>query len=286
MGTRSLTTHRRNKSTRRAAALAHIQALDMQCDRKAALARDPVRFARAFVHPRDREVAALLCALLAFGRVEVIATKLRELFHRLGPSPAQAAMEWSEARRTTALKGFRHRTFRGEDIARLLGAAGDIVRRDGALYTSLERAYARHQDLRAALMEFADELKARAWPEGIPRTARHLLPDLRGPSACKRWWLLARWLVRPDDGVDLGLVNIPPRALVIPLDVHVHRVARSLGLTSCRTPCWRAARQVTDALRALDPDDPVRFDFAICHLEIERHRARLRPSNACLPVLS
>src|SRR5262249_27377579 len=157
--------------------------------------------------------------------------------------------------------------FRGEDIAALLSASAALIARDGSLYTSLGRAFARHGTLRAALVHFVDELRALAWPDGAaPRPARHLLPDPRGPSACKRLALPARWLARPDDGVDLGLLpSLPTRALVVPLDVHVHRIARELGFTRRRGASWLAAVDVTEALRALDPDDPVRFDFAVCH---------------------
>ena len=74
--------------------------------------------------------------------------------------------------------------------------------------------------------------------------------------------------------MDLGLANVPTRALLVPLDVHVHRVARSLGFTRRATASWLAAEEVTEALRGLDPDDPVRFDFALCHVEIEAFRSR------------
>src|SRR5205823_4898607 len=90
--------------------------------------------------------------------------------------------------------------------------------------------------------------------------------------------LLARWCVRPDDGLDLGLwtsSGLSPRHLLVPLDTHVHRVARQVGLTRRKTADWKAAVEVTDALRAFDPDDPVRFDFALARPGIVglcRHR--------------
>jgi uncharacterized protein (TIGR02757 family) len=264
----------RSPGTRRKAALARIAEVHHTHPRDEALARDPVRFARAFPDPRDRELAAMLAALMAFGRVEIIGAKLQALFALLGPSPARVAMEWPGEALVARLRGFRHRTFRGEDIARLVAAAGDLMRRDGRLYASLERAFEKRGTLREALADFTDELRTRAWPQGMPRAARHLLPDPRGPSACKRLVLLARWLARPDDGVDLGLVALPTRALVVPLDVHVHRVAREMGLTKSATASWRAAEEVTAALRALDAEDPVKYDFALCHAEIARVRGR------------
>lgn len=216
-----------------------------------------------------------MAALMAFGNVEAIGKKLCTLFERLGGAPAQAAMALEAGDLIERLRGFRHRTFMGEDLGRLLGAAGVLMRRDGRLYASLEHAFERAGgDLRGALAGFADELRALAWPGGMDRAAKHLLPDPRGPSACKRLALLARWVARPDDGVDLGLAALPTRALVMPLDVHVHRVARKLGLTRRATASWEAALEVTEAIRPLDPEDPVRFDFALCHAEIAAFRAR------------
>ena len=108
---------------------------------------------------------------------------------------------------------------------------------------------------------------------GAPPTRglEHLLPDPRRRSACKRLLLFLRWMVRPDDGVDLGLWSqIPTRALLIPLDVHLFRIARNLGLSARRSAGWAMAEEVTARLREVDADDPVKLDFALCHLGISR----------------
>ncbi|HET7826134.1 MAG TPA: DUF2400 family protein, partial [Anaeromyxobacter sp.] len=127
--------------------------------------------------------------------------------------------------------------------------------------------------LRPALARFARELRE-APPVGPllrgrgPRGLRHLLPDAAGPGASKRWNLFLRWMVRGPDAVDLGAWSglVPRSALVVPLDTHVHRVSRCLGLTRRRDASWRTAEEITAALRRLDPEDPVRYDFALCHL--------------------
>ncbi len=244
------------------------------CDRVLALSRDPVQFPRRYADPNDRALAAMLAALMAFGRVETIRAKLGVLLELLGPSPARTARDVPADELVARLEHFRHRTFRGDDIARLVHAAGRLIARDGALFAHLEESFRRHQTLRGALADYTDELRAIAWPGGPTRTARHLLPDPRGPSACKRLALMARWIVRPDDGVDLGLCAIPSAALVIPLDVHIHRIARTLGFTRRDSASWQAAEEVTEALRGLDANDPVRFDFALCHVAIDAVRTR------------
>ncbi|MBI5513548.1 MAG: TIGR02757 family protein [Deltaproteobacteria bacterium] len=238
-------------------------------DAQAALKTDPLRFARRYAGP-DREVVAVLSALLAFGRVKTIGDKLTTLFKLLGPSPADTVRGSTRRALTARLRGFRHRTFRGEDLAGLAYALGALLTRDGSVFTSLGRAWADTRDLREALARWVSELRALSWPEGMTRATRHLLPDPKGPSASKRLLLLLRWVCRPDDGVDLGLTGaVPTSALRVPVDVHVHRVARNLGLTARPGATWETAGEITDALRALDPEDPTRFDMALCHLGIQ-----------------
>ena len=126
--------------------------------------------------------------------------------------------------------------------------------------------------LRPALARFAGELRESPPAAALlgargPRGLRHLLPDPAGPGASKRWNLYLRWMVRGPDAVDLGLWRgVPPSALVVPLDTHVHRVARALGLTARPDASWRTAEEITTSLRRLDPADPVRYDFALCHM--------------------
>lgn len=274
----------RRSPTHRARVLAAIAAWDDTFRREhaaAALAKDPLRFARRYPDRADRELVALVSALLAFGRIAIISAKLEALLARLGPSPAATARELPRARLVARLQSFRHRTFAGEDIARLLHAAGRLQARDGSAFTALERAFAARGELRLALADWVAELRALAWPDAITRAARHLLPDPVGPSAAKRLCLLLRWVVRPDDGLDLGLVALPPAALKIPVDVHVLRIGRNLGLTRRRDASRRTADEITDALRALSPDDPVRYDMAICHLGIARQCPSRRDPARC-----
>jgi len=271
---------RRSRRPSRAAALAWVRDVDAHCDRARALSRDPLQFPRRYAHRHDRELVAMIAALLAFGRVETIVAKLDLLLARLGESPARFVTTASRRDLVRLLADFRHRTFRGEDIARLLHAAGTLITRDGGLYVSLEREWTTHLSLRAALAQWTHMLRSLAWPTIVPRSARHLLPDPTGPSACKRLVLLCRWIARPNDGVDLGLCALPTHALLVPLDVHVHRRARALGFTRRASASWAAAEEVTDALRGIDAHDPVRYDFALCHGEIAAVRGTATPPRA------
>ena len=118
---------------------------------------------------------------------------------------------------------------------------------------------------------------------------RHLLPDAAGPGAAKRWNLYLRWMVRGPDAVDLGAwPGLPRAALLMPLDTHIHRVARRLGLTGRSDAGWRTAEEITAALRLVDAADPVRYDFALCHLGMcGACPARLTPAHcAACPLVS
>jgi uncharacterized protein (TIGR02757 family) len=155
----------------------------------------------------------------------------------------------------------------GDDLAWLLEGVARERERRGSLGTSLAEHATDDAPLRSALEGWSASA-ARVWPttDAARRRSRaFLLPAPSRGGACKRPLLLARWCVRPDDGIDLGLWTSPrlrPRDLLVPLDVHAHRTARLLGLTRRRTVDWRTAEEVTAALRRVDREDPVRHDFA------------------------
>jgi uncharacterized protein (TIGR02757 family) len=225
------------------------------------LGRDPLGIVR---EARDRETAALLGALLAFGNARAVRASLGASLAALG-----------EGRR---LRGrVRHRWIDGGDLDRLLGRAGEARARHG----SLEDLFLAGDDgdLAAALDRFCAALRGPRPGRGL----RFLLPQPRDGSACKRPLLFLRWVVRAE-GADLGLWRrVDPARLVVPLDTHVHRIAYWLKLTGRRTPSWRTAVEVTEALREADPEDPVRFDFALAHLGILGDCPRRPVARTCAP---
>jgi uncharacterized protein (TIGR02757 family) len=257
------------------------------------LAADPVEFPRRYADPGDAEVAGLLAACLAYGRADVFKPKIESVLRVADPSPAAFAARLARMPDPASLSGFRYRFNTGEDVAALLAAAGWVRERHGSLGARfaalLEQATAERAKapLREALARFAAEL--REAPPALVlldrrggRGLRHLCPDPRSGGAAKRWNLYLRWMVRGPDGVDLGLWReVPTSALVVPLDTHVARVARRLGLTRRRDLSWRTAEEVTGGLRAADPGDPVRFDFALCHLGMSGHCPPRRDPERC-----
>ncbi len=220
----------------------------------------------------------MLAAGLAYGRDASIRSRLEDLFRRMGSLPGRFAEGFDPRRDGRRLDGLVHRFTRGEDVALFVWLVRQARERAGSLARFFQGC---DRDPNAPTLEAAMggfgralfALDARPFvPDGRvpPRSgARWLLSVPSGGSACKRHCLFLRWMIRPDDGVDCGIwARLSPARLVVPLDVHVQRVARVLGWTRRRTPDWAMALEVTEALRRLDPDDPARYDFALSRLGI------------------
>lgn len=244
------------------------------------LSPDPLEIVREHRGRDDLEVAGILCAGLAFGGVGVILRSARAALSVLGPRPAASLAAARDRDLRAALRGFRHRWVGGDDVAALLAAVRRLREERG----SLEEAFLRGDDgggtVEAPLEALAGALRA-ADPGFAPRGAAAFLPAPSGGSACKRPALFLRWMVR-DDGIDTGAWRgVDPARLVLPLDTHVARIARALGLLRRRATDWRAALEATASLRRLCPGDPVRYDFALCRLGILDRCPPLRDPALC-----
>jgi uncharacterized protein (TIGR02757 family) len=267
-----------------------LDAVRARCDVAARRAADPVAFAHRFENVHDRELVALVAACVAFGNVRAIRSKLEDLLVRLGPSPARIS-EDPEAL-TTRLRGWRHRVFRGEDIACLLAGARAVQQSDGSLGARFSRELARHRRanvvsehevLRLALATWCGAIREAGGlvKGGSRRGPAHLLPDARAGSGSKRLFLFLRWMVRRADGVDLGLWNLDPASLLVPVDVHIHKLARNLGFTERRALSFRTTREITEALARLDPRDPTGYDFSLCHMGMLQRCPSRRDPRRC-----
>lgn len=228
---------------------------------------DPLEIVRRHRGRDDLEVAGLVAAGLAFGGVAVILASVEAALAPLGPRPAGGLDRSTDRGLRRALRGFRHRWVDGDDVAALLGA----VRRVRAERGSLEEAFLAGDPggptVEGALAAFAARLRA-ADPGFGRRGVRAFVPSPADGSACKRPLLFLRWMAR-DDGIDTGAWRgVDPSRLLLPLDTHVARIARALGILRREAADWRAALEATESLRRLDPADPVKYDFPICRLGI------------------
>jgi len=224
---------------------------------------DPLEFLYACDDPADREIVALVASSLAYGRVAQILVSVRRVLDRLGESPAKYLRDTTPARMRTDLADIKHRWTTGGDIAAMLAGARRTVRRHGSLGACLAGAIAPGDaTVLPGLAGLVGELTHFA-------PAASLLPDPARGSACKRLHLMLRWLVRRDR-VDPGgwERHVRPGMLIVPVDVHMHRIARAMGLTIRKAGDGRAAAEITRAFAALHPDDPVRYDFSLTRMGI------------------
>jgi len=240
-------------------------------DARARIGFDPVAFPHRYTDARDIEVSALLAAALAYGRADLFRPKVDSLLTRMGPSPAAFVRALDVPGAAALLTGFVYRFNVGTDVAVLLLGMGRALREHGSLEVLFVQGLEARGTLHGALDAFTtglravpmDALRAALGPE---RGLHHLLPSPLGAGAAKRLNLFLRWMVRGPDAVDFGIwKRVPPAALLIPLDTHIGRISQHLGLTRRKDLTWRTAEEVTASLRALDAEDPVRYDFALCH---------------------
>lgn len=248
----------------------YLESLVRIFERASFIDNDPIALPHGFDDPRDQEAAGLFAALLAWGRRETAMAKMAELCERMHYRPHRFLYDFDEGRDGPRLAGFRHRTFQPVDALWLAKSLSVVLRRFG----SLEQVFAAGMvpgatDVGPAIQHFSDALISAA--PGFPtRTRKHLARPSTG-SACKRLNMYLRWMVRGGP-VDLGIWStLSPSQLVLPLDVHSGRTARSLGLVSRRQNDWRAAAELTDACREFCPDDPCRYDFAFFGTGIGRY---------------
>ena len=233
---------------------------------------DPIDCVRTYPAAADREIAGFIAAGLAFGRVASIKASVGAALAPMGGSPAAFVRAFDLRRDDAPFLPFVHRWIRGRDLVALLV----ILRHMLEIAGSLEQFFIdgddpASPDIGPGLESFCARARAvdlrAVYGHPAARPGVHaFFPLPSGASACKRLNLFLRWMVRRDD-IDLGAWSrVSPGRLIVPLDVHVIRVGRCLGLTRYASPGWRMASSMTASLRAIDPSDPVKYDFALCHL--------------------
>jgi uncharacterized protein (TIGR02757 family) len=242
---------------------------------------DPVAFPHRYEDPGDIEVAGLIAASLSFGRVDLFRPVVERLLAVAGKHPAEFVANFRPKRGEKAFRGIGYRMCREEDLVRWIYGIGEVVRRYGSLEKCFTSIFREEGDIREMLERVSALFLSVEAPAGSGLRnrlrgshSRGLLQLISSPKhggPCKRWNMYLRWMVRPpkEDGIDFGLWHeIPPSRLIIPLDTHIARIARYLGLTSSKTMTWKMASEITEALKAFDPEDPVKYDFTLCHIGI------------------
>lgn len=228
---------------------------------------DPISVPHRFTERADREIAGFFAATIAWGNRTSIVRNGHRMMRFMDDAPADFVRDASP-REIASLAGFVHRTFNGGDFADFVLALRAIVTRYGGVGAFFESRYEATRSIPETLVEFRREFFR---GEHRLRCEKHL-SSIRKGAACKRLCMYLRWMVRRDGrGVDFGhWRRIPMSALYLPLDVHTGDMGRALGLLRRRTNDWRAVEEITAALREADPDDPVRFDFALFGMGVQQ----------------
>lgn len=222
---------------------------------------DPLQFLYKYDRPEDREVVALIASSLAYGRVAQILKNVQKVLDVLGPMPAEYLSETNRSEMESRLNGFVHRFTDAADIVNFLCCIRNVLYN----YGSLEQLFLSHYrgDIWEAVGGFSKNLL-----ECGGTGSNFLLPDPSKGSACKRFALFLRWMVRCDEVDPGGWNNIKPENLFIPLDTHMFNICSTLGMCSRKSPDGRAAVEITKAFSIICPEDPVRFDFSLTRFGI------------------
>jgi len=220
---------------------------------------DPLVVVREYNGKSDQEWVALVSALCAFGGVRQIILSVRQLLQR---------MNHADPRLT--LQGFKHRIYVGEDFVLLHSLYRQSCEQFGSLKNHFLSYHAvDNETIENALEQVIQDWKRWSEESALPRGKQflHMLNAPSSGSTCKRWLMFLKWMIRSDDGIDVGLWSggaLRSSQLLIPLDTHLFRITKKLRLTRRKSANWDAALEVTRALKKIDSEDPTRFDFSLC----------------------
>ncbi|MBN2725502.1 MAG: TIGR02757 family protein [Deltaproteobacteria bacterium] len=222
---------------------------------------DPLQMLYNYDDPQDVEVVALISSSYAYGRVAQILNTLEKILTPMGKHPAEFLINSERKDLEILFSGIKHRFTTTEETIEFLYATGELLRK----YNSMENILCSDKSttLRQKQKKLVDTILSCG-----SFNARTLLPDPGQTSAMKRLNLMFRWLVRKDD-VDVGIWScIKPSELEVPLDTHLFRVTKILGLTSNNQANHKTAIEITENLKKYDPEDPVKFDFSLTRFGI------------------
>jgi uncharacterized protein (TIGR02757 family) len=241
------------------------------------LANDPLSFCHRYSETADQEIAAVVASSFAYGNVKIILRTLETIIAELGISPRRYVETFDPQAGLRIFSGFKHRFNDGRDLCALLYGMRQMIEQAGSIHSFFLRGHKEaDRDISGSLNNYTAAVLSLDYSavfgvDSIPADSYFpfLFPAPTSGSACKRLCMMLRWLVRPADGIDLGLwKGITPAQLIIPVDTHICRISRYLGFSSRKSADWRMAQEITDSLRSIDPTDPVKYDFSLAHLGI------------------
>jgi len=259
------------------------------------LKHDPIEFPHRYSNTEDIEVAGFIASCFAYGKIELFKPIIEKILRPAGKHPADFFMDFTLKK--VGIDSFRdekyfntisYRFSKEKDVLCLVYMLSKVLKRWGSLKNLFYYYYRpEHKDIGHALGSFVNSFldtdTSPVYGRNIrPHGLTHFFPSPKKGSACKRMNLFLRWMVRTRD-IDFGVWDkIPPSKLIIPLDTHIAKISRCLGLTKRVTSGWKTAREITESLKKLDPHDPLKYDFALCHHGISGMCKGRKYKNICL----
>lgn len=231
---------------------------------------DPIEFPHRYRNREDIEVSGFIASCLAYGKVELFKPVVEKILSLMGKHPSSFLRDF-DVRKERQRFTFKYRFNESLDILCLLFIMHELLEKYSSVETAFKNYYASDDpDTGKGITGLAAEIMSINTSVIYGRNIRphgmtHFFPSPAKGSACKRMNLFLRWMVRDRD-IDFGIwKGIPRNKLVIPLDVHIAKISQCLGFTTRTSADWKAAREITEALKKLAPDDPLKYDFALCH---------------------
>ncbi|MBI3592056.1 MAG: TIGR02757 family protein [Nitrospirae bacterium] len=237
---------------------------------------DPIEFPHQYKRPEDIEVSAFIASCFAYGKVDLFKPVVKNILSVMGKSPYDFLLDFNPGKHGKLFADIKYRFNKNEDIICLFLALAEVFKKYGSIESAFKRRYT-DSDLNignglTGLIDMLLRIDTSA-VYGRDMKSNGFLQFFPSPSkgsACKRMNLFLRWMIRDRD-IDFGIwKGIPKNKLVIPLDTHIGRISKCLGFTKRSSQDWKMAVEITEALKTLDPEDPLKYDFALCHQGISK----------------
>jgi len=247
----------------------HYEAFD-----KSKISPDPLQFLHLYKNERDIEVIGFLASVFAYGNVKQINNSLEKIRVIVKNKPCSYVVKFT-AKDYKDFEGLKHRFYSQEDIVNLFLVLKDVFLNYGSLKNLFMNFYnPNDSNLKNTISKFSNHLINTGMEltnkDIVSRGVKFMFPNPEKGSACKRVNLFLRWMVRKDE-LDFGFWNeIPTSKLIIPVDTHIAKICKSLKLTKRKNVNWKMAEEITEKLKKFDPNDPVKYDFALCHIGMRK----------------
>lgn len=234
---------------------------------------DPLQFPHRYTTEKDIEISAFIASIFAYGTVTQINKTLNLIFSQMGNGPFEYLTSNKISDIRNSIKSFKHRFYTSEDIFCLFKFLREVFSNNESIKSIFLNYYNQHQNIKDAINSFSKysimnliKINNNKLTHGL----KFMFPLPEKGSACKRMNLFLRWMVRKDE-LDFGLWSeIPTSHLVIPVDTHIFQIAQKLNLTTQSAVSWKMASEITENLKVFDKNDPVKYDFALCHIGIRK----------------